>query len=429
MCRLGGSIPGPFTENSRQQPSHIVNKLINKKINVMATSKSFFGLRRGSTKSFTFAVLDGKQITKEKAESVKNPRSIAQMRQRMLMATIGSGYRFMKEIADHSFEGKTAGQMCMAQFMKLNLNKFRADSLNNNAARAFNAYKDSLANPIPYILADGSLPAVEFDATSKRAVVVQGNLGEPITTAEQAYAALGMQKNDLMTFCYFYGEAKIENGVYYYTPNSFNVVRLTADRSGAITKPEEAFTISTNNADAKVSMEINDDAIIITSGNADLGTVILSRKSATGWLRSPAIMEGMKSIVGGISVANQLGTYPNENDYILNNGQMQNSNSAPSLPAPDISLSTTSVEITTDKGTASVPTVTGAPAGAAITYNGYDSSIISISGNTISAKGNGSTSVNVNVAATDTTSATSTKFQVVVSGQTSTGGDSGGSVE
>ena len=40
----------------------------------MATSKGFFGHRRGSTKSFTFSVLNGKQVTREKAEKVKNPR-------------------------------------------------------------------------------------------------------------------------------------------------------------------------------------------------------------------------------------------------------------------------------------------------------------------------------------------------------------------
>ena len=50
----------------------------------MATSKSFFGKRRGSTKNFTFAVFNGKQVTKEKAEQVKNPRTLAQMRNRMI---------------------------------------------------------------------------------------------------------------------------------------------------------------------------------------------------------------------------------------------------------------------------------------------------------------------------------------------------------
>ena len=48
----------------------------------MAKSKSFFGLRRGSTKSLTFQVLDGVQITKDRVSEVKNPRSVSQMKQR-----------------------------------------------------------------------------------------------------------------------------------------------------------------------------------------------------------------------------------------------------------------------------------------------------------------------------------------------------------
>lgn len=37
----------------------------------MAQSKGFFGLRKGSTKSLTFSVLDGKQITKDRVYDVK----------------------------------------------------------------------------------------------------------------------------------------------------------------------------------------------------------------------------------------------------------------------------------------------------------------------------------------------------------------------
>ena len=41
----------------------------------MAQSKGFFGRRKGSTKSLTFSVLDGKQITKDRVYDVKNPRT------------------------------------------------------------------------------------------------------------------------------------------------------------------------------------------------------------------------------------------------------------------------------------------------------------------------------------------------------------------
>ena len=72
----------------------------------MAKSEGYFGLRRGSTKSHTYQVSDGQQITKDRVGTPKNPRSIRQMTQRCLLATIGSAYRAMKSVCDHSFEGK-----------------------------------------------------------------------------------------------------------------------------------------------------------------------------------------------------------------------------------------------------------------------------------------------------------------------------------
>ena len=56
----------------------------------MAKSSTYFGLRRGSTKSHTFSVVDGKQITKDRVEGGKDPRTFAQMSQRCLVSTIGS---------------------------------------------------------------------------------------------------------------------------------------------------------------------------------------------------------------------------------------------------------------------------------------------------------------------------------------------------
>ncbi|MGF2526098.1 hypothetical protein ACQUW0_27715, partial [Ralstonia pseudosolanacearum] len=51
----------------------------------MAKSKSFFGLRRGSTKSHTYQVNYGQQITKDRVSSVRNPKTTAQVMQRMKM--------------------------------------------------------------------------------------------------------------------------------------------------------------------------------------------------------------------------------------------------------------------------------------------------------------------------------------------------------
>ena len=89
----------------------------------MAQSKSFFGLRTGSTKTLTFQVLNGKQITKDRVYNVKNPQTLAQMQQRAIMATVVTAYSSMKEICDHSFQGFEVGSKTMGEFLKTNIGK------------------------------------------------------------------------------------------------------------------------------------------------------------------------------------------------------------------------------------------------------------------------------------------------------------------
>lgn len=294
----------------------------------MAQSKGFFGLRKGSTKSLTFSVLDGKQITKDRVYDVKNPRTEAQMRQRMLMTTIGAAYKTLKSIADHSFEGYSSGMQCMRQFNSRNLNRFKQAAAAKGSV-AFNEYKDGDINPMPFILASGSLPgfAFKFDKTSNLEIVGEKE-GADFTTAEDIYAALGVQRNDLITFCTVIGEGTILNGVYSYKAERFNIVRLYCDKSGTVAKPADAFTISTNNDQASVSMSTAANAITIKTGEADFGAVIQSRKNDSGWLRSDAVMIVNDTVIADVKTANQLGTYPVGTELILNNGPMANQGDA-----------------------------------------------------------------------------------------------------
>ena len=303
----------------------------------MAQSKGFFGLRKGSTKSLTFSVLDGKQITKDRVYDVKNPRTESQMRQRMLMTTVGAAYKMLKSIADHSFEGYSSGMQCMRQFNSRNLNRFKQAAAAKGSV-AFNEYKDGDINPLPFILASGSLPGFTYklDATSNLEIVGEKE-GADFTTAEGIYSALGVQRNDLITFCTVIGEGSTLNGVYSYKAERFNIVRLYCDKSGSVTKPADAFTISTNNDQASISMSTAANAITIKTGAADFGAVIQSRKNDNGWLRSDAVMIVADDVISGVKTANQLATYPVGTELILNNGPMANQGDAEaSEPKPGV---------------------------------------------------------------------------------------------
>lgn len=393
----------------------------------MAKSKGFFGIRTGSTKNFTFSELHGEQITKERVSKVKNPRTISQMRQRMLMATIGAAYSYLKAIADHSFEGKTVGQQNMSEFMRLNLNKFRDAAQNSNAAYAMNAYGDKLINPMRYILAKGSLPALPYVINSTNQIELSYNV-EDVSTAEKVYDAMGIKKGDMVTFCWVVGSASLVAGVFKYTPTQFNIVRLKADKTGAVANPHDAFSFESNHADLDINIVLSAKVLKLTTTEANFGAVILSRQNAGTWLRSDATMVGNKSIIAGVSVGNQLATYPIESELILNGGEMANKPSVSALPTPQLSLAAYSIAISTKGGKSAAPKLTGAPDGAAVTYASDNTTIANVNSSTgeVTAVGNGTANINVYVAATETTAAATTAFNVVVTGQAQDGSESGG---
>ena len=93
----------------------------------MAKSKSFFGLRTGSTKSLTFQVYRGQQITKDRVYRISNPRTDAQMTQRSLIPIVAAARSALKGLVDHSFEGVAYGDASLKEFSKQNL---RAGALN-----------------------------------------------------------------------------------------------------------------------------------------------------------------------------------------------------------------------------------------------------------------------------------------------------------
>ena len=385
----------------------------------MAKSKSFFGLRKGSTKSHTYSTLDGQQITKDRVYDVKNPRTEGQMKQRMLMTTVGAAYKFMKSIADHSFEGKASGMACMREFNSRNLNRFKK-AAGANGHVAFNEYKDGDINPLPFILSAGSLPGFDFKLNESSQLEISfAPTDADFTTAEGIYAAMGIKKNDLITFCSVIGEGGVVNNIFEYTAERFDVVRLVADKSGAVANPVDAFTVSTNNADAAASAVVEGSTLKITSGECDFGAVIQSRKADTNWLRSSAVMVVSADLIDGVQTANQLATYPVGTELILNNGPMENQggSNTPALPAPTLSFAQTTINA---NGTATVnaPQLNGTPSGATVTYSSKNPTIATVNPSTgvVQPVSNGTATIIARTSATDEYSAGQASFKVVVSG-------------
>ena len=120
----------------------------------MAKSKSFFGLRTGSTKSLTFSVYRGTQVTKDRVTRVANPRTIAQMQQRAKVPLVAAARVALAGLVDHSFEGVTYGQASLQKFSSLNLANgalnvasYPPNGVSNMGCADFIVSSGSLVNP------------------------------------------------------------------------------------------------------------------------------------------------------------------------------------------------------------------------------------------------------------------------------------------
>lgn len=393
----------------------------------MAKSKGFFGLRSGSTKNFTFSELNGQQITKERVYKVKNPRTLQQMRQRMVMATVSAAYSYLKEICDHSFEGFGVGSPCMNEFMRLNIDALKANAQNDAAKVAFNAYQDKKINPVPFMVSKGSLNEIVPTIEAGKLSWSTPKNNADTTTAEGIYAALGLNQGDMVTFILCGGDF-INDAALYFAPQPLAITRLHADKQGTVSSLANAFTIESNNL-GNINVDFSLSSNIVIEAACDklvMGAVIISRKAADKWLRSNATMV-VKTGIPATTVSRQLATYPVERDLILNGSGLAKGSSTSSLPKPSLSLSKPSVDITTPGGTASAPVISGLPSGAKITFGIANSNVASIDPTTgvATAKANGTTVITIYVSATATTGATSISYTLNVTGQSSDAGSGG----
>ena len=303
----------------------------------MATSKSFFGKRRGSTKNFTFAVFNGKQVTKEKAEQVKNPRTLAQMRNRMILTTSSAAYAAMKEIVDHSFQGFVYGLQNMSRFQSVNNKLLRANLQAATSQFAYANYGDARVLPGAYVISEGSLapiPSAMFACAITGANSVAFTLQPGVTaeqlTADAIIAALGLQVGELATLC-FLADCGTETGY------KFGFIRLTVKAAGSVQLTAqnltEYFDIESNAPVAITS--VADGTAVITAtidgvladGGLCYGCIHSANENGS-WKRSDTTMTIADGTLLEPTATQAIATYPVGGSKILNNGDIPGGHTA-----------------------------------------------------------------------------------------------------
>lgn len=295
----------------------------------MATSKSFFGKRRGSTKNFTFAVFNGKQVTKEKAEQVKNPRTLAQMKNRMILTTSSAAYAAMKEIVDHSFQGYVYGLQNMSRFQSVNNKLLRANLAAATSQFAYANYGDSKLLPGAYKVSEGSLAGVKgsrwLGLNNDGVTWLMPGSGEGDTcTATQLLASLGIAVGELATFVCI---APADDNSGY----KFIFIRLTALQGGDVVLTAENFQTYFK-VESNVPVEINGGGqaeiyFHVTEGfnnaKGKYGAAVIHSALENGsWKRSEEVLEWADKFVFAPSAETAIATYPVGGSYILNDGEI-----------------------------------------------------------------------------------------------------------
>lgn len=295
----------------------------------MAKSKSFFGLRRGSTKSMTFQVLNGQQITKDRVSDVKNPRTQSQMVQRMVMTTAAAAYEHMKAICDHSFEGVSYGQRSMSRFMSLNAKALIESIKNDDAQYSFNPYGDSNLYAGAYIVSQGSMNMPNRQVGFEKGTVMWGigvntsldDLGDqPWNDILKNY---GLKLGDFMTLAFLYKQE--QNDTWKFGWARLEVI-ATSEESPADVGIEELVRLTTNIQNVYPVASAEGLGITGSVGHVPMyevyGAVIYSRKSNNVWKRSSAQIALPDDFVADPDAEYALATYPIGVDYILNGGNV-----------------------------------------------------------------------------------------------------------
>lgn len=290
----------------------------------MAQSKSFFSLRKGSTKSLTFSVYNGKQVTKDRVTQVKNPRSSLQMKQRAIMATAMRAYSAMKEICDHSNENLSYGQKTMNWFISKNANLLR-----KAAPQISLSVKDGFAVPNAYIISQGSLTCPAFEYTGDQFQIAQEMQNLSIKKLSDLWAFFGAPNvGDMVTLIWLEQGTGLGNSAFYWV----RFKHLAGDDAKEITIPMASSSLISlipadnyetnidNFTPGDIDLKVNWASGIFLVTMVVTGSVglIASRKSDTGWLRSTSYM----TMGATPNYDAALATFPTDGEKILNGGNV-----------------------------------------------------------------------------------------------------------
>ena len=273
-------------------------------------AKTGFWLKgaNGKLAGATIYQQNGETVMRE-VVSPSNPKTDAQLVQRIIMHTVMGAYSVLKAICDHSFEGIKKGQATMAYFMKRNvkltrqaIERMQSQGLDFYDMYNFLALGQKGFAPNQYILSMGTLPQIFCTLDDQN--YWYGFIPAVKTNTYQGVCdALGLERGDQLTFlCIHQRPGQTAENV------QFDYVRVILDPTG-----EDGSQLPMSTAfcadNAIVSPSIRNEGTLEHIGiDAEAGlsfstrnssmlacAAIASRKSGNDWMRSTSILTYLQS--------------------------------------------------------------------------------------------------------------------------------------
>lgn len=274
---------------------------------------------------------NGQRLARIRQTEVKNPKTVAQTIQRLIIATAARAYGRMKTIVDHSFEGVTYGGPTQSEFLKQAANDLRSYFANNYpdfqvddqlALMGLSYPNDAMSSGVGLMISRGTLPTIPAEIESD--VLVFGAELEGSTIAD-VMAAVGAKKGDQITICGLsYGEWFESR---YVINNDATAEQLATSWDGTAS----AAAFDPQSSVGTHQLIIDNDRLTVEDATAF--AVILSRKSGNVWQRSTQRLYSVDTVDVWVGEADELpanvllawmeGTTPieTENPYYLNQAE------------------------------------------------------------------------------------------------------------
>ena len=315
----------------------------------MAIIKGTFGTNlRKRVGQVVYRNRQGVNVASARPASVKNPRTEAQMKQRMIFTTVQAAYKVTRDITDHSIEGVSYGAKTMAMFMKDNLNILRKTY--GDQAFCFKG-NSNVVMPNEFQISKGSLPSITHKLVKQLIVNDNSDINFPAllegtvtteTTVKEFLDLLGISKGDQLSFVFVQASGKATSGDISQLANGVLrsrrfCIATTADDAALIFKLGTAGryqfdeSLLYNYDEVEALQFVKDGAtsalksfgIYEGKSSVDINcgcAIIVSRLSNSSWMRSTETLWGMCTVdLDNSNGAIALQTYNPASNYFLNN--------------------------------------------------------------------------------------------------------------